>query len=236
MGGRKRGWIVVTGGVSRRRGRKGRRGNDEARPRPEPVSPDAAGGSEGESSTTELVDARRRVREDPSDVAARLALAALYRSRSEPELALEQLEAAHEAAPEDVDVLVALGSALAGTGRWPEAERELRRAQRLDPQRAESYSKLGVLLFKRGLYSQAEAELKRAIELDEQDGDAYFYRGEALNQLGRVDGALEMLERAVRYQPENGRAYYTMGIVYDRKHLGREATAMYRKAREVGMG
>ena len=181
-----------------------------------------------------VTDARQRMVQDPSDAAARLDLARLYRDRGDLGLALEQLESARSDDPDQVDVLLQLGITLGALGRQTDAEKELRRAQRLAPERADVSAHLGVVLFKRGLYRQAEAELKHALELDDQNGDAYFYRGEALNQLSRVDDALEMLERAVQFQPGNARAYYTMGILYDRKHLRQEATTMYRKAREVG--
>jgi Flp pilus assembly protein TadD len=91
-----------------------------------------------------------------------------------------------------------------------------------------------VQLFKRGLYRPAATELRRSMELDEGNGDVHFYLGETLNQLGEVDEALVVLERAVQYQPDNARAYFTMGLLYDRKHLKDEATAMYRKARDLG--
>ena len=178
--------------------------------------------------------ARRRAIGNPDDPVARLDLADLYRERGDLLLALEQLESARNTAPENVDVLVRLGTVLGLLGRSTEAEKELRRAQRLDAQRPDVHNQLGLVLFKRGLYRQAEVELQRAIELDDRNADAYFYRGEALNQLGRVDDALEMLERAVQFQPSNAKAYYTMGILYDRKHLRQEATTMYRKAREIG--
>ena len=178
--------------------------------------------------------ARRRVTGAPDDVDARLELARLFMERGDWELALEQIDAALEREPENVDLVVDRGIALTGAARLVDAERDLRTAQRLDPERGRVYTQLGKVLFKRGLYRQAEAELRRAIELDERDGDAYFYLGESLNQLGRFDDALTMLERAVQYQPKNAKAYYTMGILYDRKHLRQEATTMYRKAREVG--
>jgi Flp pilus assembly protein TadD len=70
-----------------------------------------------------------------------------------------------------------------------------------------------------------------------QDPDhaaAHLYRGEALNRLGRVDEALEVLERARVLSPDHARIYYLLGILYDRKYLREEASAMYRRARELG--
>ncbi len=106
----------------------------------------------------------------------------------------------------------------------------------MGPDRAEPRAQLGILLYRRGLYEAANAELRWVCERDPEHGPAHFYRGECLNRMGRVDDALEVLERAVHLDPSNGRAFYTMGILYDRKHMTREAAAMYRKARELGDG
>ncbi|MDX1674986.1 MAG: tetratricopeptide repeat protein, partial [Longimicrobiales bacterium] len=108
--------------------------------------------------------ARRRVIEAPDDVEARLQLARLFMERGDAELALEQIDAALEREPENVELLVERGIALTGAARLVDAERELRKAQRLDPERGRVYMQLGRILFKRGLYRQAEVELRRAIE------------------------------------------------------------------------
>lgn len=176
---------------------------------------------------------REQVRTDTNSVRARIALGALYARRGEHALALEQMEAVREQAPDNVDALIGMAVSLTELKRYEQAEGVLRRAARLEPTRADVHGGIGTLSYKRGLYSQAEQELKRALELDPSYGVAYFYRGECLNQLGRVDEALEMLERSVELHPHNARAFFTMGILYDRKHLPQQAAAMYRRARET---
>jgi tetratricopeptide (TPR) repeat protein len=176
---------------------------------------------------------REVIRADNSHVRARIALGVLYARRGEHALALEQLEAARELAPDSVDALIGIAGSLTELKRYEHAEAALKRALRLEPTRADVHGSMGTLNYKRGLYGQAEQELKRALDLDPTYGVAYFYRGECLNQLGRVDEALEMLERSVQLHPRNPRAFFTMGILYDRKHLPQQAAAMYRKAREV---
>ena len=188
----------------------------------------------GEGRVEEAIAAYREVLyEDAQNLKARNDLGVLLDEIGSHELALEQFEAARAIEPENVEVLTNLGAALGALGRYDEAERELRRAQRLEPDSVGVRASLGVLLFRRGLYAQSEAELRWVCERDETHGPAHFYRGEALNRLGRWDQALEALERAVHLQPHNARAFYTMGILYDRKHLPREAQAMYRRAREL---
>ncbi|NIP79011.1 MAG: tetratricopeptide repeat protein, partial [Gemmatimonadetes bacterium] len=131
---------------------------DEARGSP---TADAEGGAadavEPEPERPDLLEkARARVAASPEDVDARLELARLYRERGDVELALAQLDAALEREPENVELLVERGSALAADSRLLEAERELRKAQRLDPERGRVASQLGIILFKRGLCRQAE--------------------------------------------------------------------------------
>lgn len=169
----------------------------------------------------------------PRDVRVRTELGRLYDRRGEHHLALEQFEAARDAAPDDVGVMVDHANALAAVGRYDAAERELRRALRLEPSRPEVHASLGIINFRRGVYGQAEQELKRAIDLDPSSAAAFHYRGESLNQLGRIDEALAMLERAVQLEPRHARTFYVMGIVFDKKGRPQEAAAMYRKAREI---
>lgn len=149
------------------------------------------------------------------------------------EAALEQLEAARSASPDDVPMLVNLGWTLGALGRFEDSERELRRAQKLAPDDVSVRAGLGILSFRRGLYQQADIELRWVCEQDPEHGPAHFYRGEALNRLGRVDQAMEVLERTTVLQPHNHRAFYTLGILFDRKNLREQAAAMYRKAREL---
>lgn len=173
--------------------------------------------------------------ERPRDVAVRLALGRLYEARNEHGLALEQFEAAKDAAPDDVGVMVEHANALAQVGRFDAAERELRRALKQDPMKPIVHASLGIINFRRGVYSAAEQELKRAIDLDPSSAAAFHYRGESLNQLGRVDEALTMLERAAQLHPDHARTFYVMGIVFDKKGRPQEAAAMYRKAREIAV-
>jgi Tfp pilus assembly protein PilF len=203
---------------------------------PEPVTPPIERARELEASEDfqgALAVYRELLYKDQNDIEARLGMALLHDRLGQQALALEQLEAARGADPENVVVLTHLGAVLGALGKYQEAERELRRAERLAPERADAFVVLGTLFFKRGLYAQADQELARALEHDAESATAYHYRGEALHQLDRLDEALEMLMRAVDLDPRNARAYHTLGIIYDRKHMRAEAAEMYRRGREA---
>ncbi|HSJ06765.1 MAG TPA: tetratricopeptide repeat protein [Longimicrobiales bacterium] len=202
----------------------------EPAPEPVPLPEPPAGASPDEV----VAHWRDFVLREPGSVAARRRLAAVLEARGEAELAMEQLETARDAVPDDVGLIVELAQAQTALRRFDPAERDLRRALKLNPAHAGVHQALGVISLRRGLYAQAEQELRRSLDLDPDAGGAYFYRAEALNQLNRVDEALAMLERALQFDPANGRIFYLMGILYDKKSRPQEAGAMYRRAREVG--
>ncbi len=223
----------VEGGGDAGRRNEGEEGSDEGRdPLEEGLARARKLAREGQREAA--IDAYRSLAKAyPASVKARNNLGVLFDETGDHPMALEQFQAARDLEPENADVLSNLGAALGALGRFDEAERELRRALRLAPERVDVRANLGILYFRRGLYAEAEAELRWVCQRDADHGAAHFYRGEALNRLGKVDEALEMLERASHLQPGNAKAYHVMGILYDKKHLPREAAAMYRKAREL---
>lgn len=177
---------------------------------------------------------REAERSGPDPVLARLAIARDLWVEGEHQAALDNLDAAVAEAPERLEVLLELGATLGYLGRYDDADVYLRRAQRLAPGDVSVAAQLGIILFRRGLYAAAEQELRGVTERDAAQAEAHFYRGEALNRLGRSDEALDVLLRAVELDPDNARAYQVMGMLYDRKRMPELATAMYRKARELG--
>jgi Flp pilus assembly protein TadD len=167
-------------------------------------------------------------------VLARLASAREAWAEGEQQEALEHLDAALAAEPERPEVLTELGSTMGILGRYEEADRYLRQAKRLAPGDVSVDAQLAIILFRKGLYAAAELELRGITERDPSQADALFYRGEALNRLGRADEALDVLTRVVELEPKKPRAYQLLGMLYDRKAMPELATAMYRKARELG--
>ena len=170
---------------------------------------------------------------NPANLNARNNLGVLYDEMGQPELAIEQFEVAERLAPENVEVLTNFGLARTAMAHYDRAEKLLRRALRLAPENTAVRASIGILHFHRGVYAQAELDLRWVCEQDDMHGPAFYYWGEALNRLNRFDEALEALERATVLQPNNRKAFYTLGHLYDRKHLGEEAMAMYRRAREL---
>jgi tetratricopeptide (TPR) repeat protein len=171
--------------------------------------------------------------DSPRNVRARNSLGVLCDELGHPELALEQFEAAEGIDPQNVEVLINYGSALAVLARYGEAEQLLLRAVAIDPDSVAVRASVGIFNFRRGAYAAAELELRWVCEQDRESARTFYYYGETLNRLGRFDEALIALERATVLQPKNSRAFYTLGHLYDRKHMAEEASLMYRKAREL---
>jgi Tfp pilus assembly protein PilF len=94
------------------------------------------------------------------------ALARQYEGERRWSDALRAWQRAAAQAPDDVEVLDALGVALAGQGRHEEAVAVLRRAVALAPQRARLHNNLGYALILAGRDGEARDPLRTAVLLD----------------------------------------------------------------------
>jgi tetratricopeptide (TPR) repeat protein len=95
-----------------------------------------------------------------------LALARKYEGELRREQALIAYRKAAAEAPDDVEVLEALGMAEAGQGQHERAVAAFRRALALAPERAGLANNLGYALLLAGRSDEAAAVLRRALELD----------------------------------------------------------------------
>lgn len=105
------------------------------------------------------------------------------------------------AAPEDADLRLRYGNALADLGRLPEALEQFQRAVELDPQRAQGWYNLGTTLLSTGAVEPARESLQRAVELDPDSADARSNLASALAATGRLPEALEHFARAAELAP-----------------------------------
>ncbi len=170
---------------------------------------------------------------EPGNLAGRNNLALLFEAGGEPEMAIDELNAALRHHPDQVDLLVNRGAIQGTLKRYPEAEADLRRALRLAPGHAGAHYNLGLVLWKKGLPEDASAEFQRAVEKDRDHTAAWYYLGDARNQAGDLPGAQQALEEAVRLDASFSKAYHLLGRVFDRMHRPGEAIEMYRRAREI---
>lgn len=94
------------------------------------------------------------------------ALARQYEGERRWSDALQAWRRAAAETPDDVDVLDALGVALAGQGRYEESVAALRRAVALAPQRARLHNNLGYALILAGREDEARDPLRTAVLLE----------------------------------------------------------------------
>ena len=171
---------------------------------------------------------------EPGNLAGRNNLALLFESNGEPEMAIDELNAALRHHPDQIDLLVNRGAIQGTLKRYPEAEADLRRALRLAPGHAGAHYNLGLVLWKKGLPEDAADEFRRAVDADPENAAAWYYLGDARNQTGDLSNAQQALEEAVRLDPNFAKAFHLLGRVFDRMHRPTEAIDMYRRAREIG--
>jgi tetratricopeptide (TPR) repeat protein len=133
--------------------------------------------------------------------------------------ALELLRPAVEAMPEDPEIRMHLGAALARSGDYEGALEQYREAVRLKPDNPRAQYNLGTTLTSLGRDEEALGPLRRAAELHAEYRQAQFNLAQALRRLGRHTEALPTLEAVVRMAPthEPGR----LALARTLAHLGR---------------
>jgi tetratricopeptide (TPR) repeat protein len=160
-----------------------------------------------------------------------LALAGLGRKAE----ALEQLNRALAADPQDVQLLLAKGKVLAGLDKRSEAIEVYSRVIKLDPNNAEAYKERGDNRAQEGSFQEALQDLNRAARLAPRDPWVFNKRGMAQFCLGDYRAAVADFSTAIRLAPDSPLAYFFRGNIY-RHHLGEmdKAVADYRKGCQLG--
>jgi tetratricopeptide (TPR) repeat protein len=175
---------------------------------------------------------RQLLKIDPRHVRARNNLALLLERRGNVQGALEELEHAIAAEPDNVSLLLNRAAVLSAHLRFEQAEADLRRALRFG-ESAEILTSLGMVVSKGGRAKEALDPLRRAVDLDPSSAAAHYYLAEVLNRLDQLPAALIAYEQAANLQPANWRAFKGVGNVLDRMGRPAEAAVAHRKAREA---
>jgi len=187
-----------------------------------------------------LAEAAKRARElaamHPREVFCRktlcCALLAMGEANDLGEAARVGAEAA-ELAPNDPQVHLALGLALAALSRSAEAEAGLRRALELRPDFPEALANLGGLLLARDRASEAEPLLRRAAELVAGDARMFANHAAALNALSRFAEAEAACRRAQELDAALPAAHNNLGMALNGQRRFAEAEECFRRAIEL---
>jgi tetratricopeptide (TPR) repeat protein len=140
---------------------------------------------------------RRALGLKPRDARAHYGIGNVFVDQQRWDDAEKSYRAAYEAAPNNVEVLMALSFALVQprTGalnakRFSDAEYFAKRATQLDATNAIAFDRLGVAMTTRGIYNaDSETAFRRAIELDPGFVVAQVHLAGVLRRMGRKDEA-----------------------------------------------
>jgi Flp pilus assembly protein TadD len=156
---------------------------------------------------------RARTAAEPDNIAARLELAAAYRERGYPDVALEICRLAAERFPASGEVELALVRALRDSNRRPEAIAGLEAFLRAHPQKLASFRNWdGILHDETGDYASAEAAYRQAIELAPADDSLHNNLGYNLLQQKKLDAAAGEFREALRLNPASRVARNNLGL------------------------
>lgn len=125
----------------------------------------------------------------------------------------EALSHAHQLAPADVHVLLALAHVELDEQKMPEAEANLRAYLRTKPDDASAHYGLGHLLHMTVRNDEATKELDRSIALHPQQTESYYELGEIALEQGQKDQAKKEFAIVLQADPRHGGALTGMGIV-----------------------
>jgi Flp pilus assembly protein TadD len=165
----------------------------------------------------ELRRLRQQVAADPSDLAARLALAEAYRNAGAPELALEHVRAVRPSRPSDSDLALLEARLWEQTGlpeRGLEAAGEFARSHPASP---DLLLWIGVTRDRRGEWKDAEAAHRAALAASGGSAAARNNLGYNLLLQGRADDAVAELQEAVRLAPGAGVARNNLALALARR-------------------
>jgi tetratricopeptide (TPR) repeat protein len=118
-------------------------------------------------------------------------------------MAAERAATGLQSAPEDVDLLVALGVARRHLGELPKAIGALERARELAPNKVEPTYELGVCHAISRNWGQAVDLLTQALEKNPRIAYAYYFRGLAADKVDRKDLLINDLNRFLDLAPDS---------------------------------
>src|SRR5690606_34051079 len=128
--------------------------------------------------------------------------------RGDYQAALDYLNRASTAAPDDPVIHALRGKVLFILQRYEQALIDLSRAIELDPEDVDNYVDRGLCLSQMGRLQEAIGDYTAALRLDPQLVQARFNRGVAYVKFGQAEPALADYEAALALDPNHGEAYY----------------------------
>ena len=134
-----------------------------------------------------------------------------------------------ELAPEDPEILNALGWTLFQSGRPQEAIVEYERAVTSDPKHAKAHNNLALALVELGRLQEAADHFKASLDVEPR-AEIFSDYGFTMERMGKPKEAVQAYVKALELDPSSASAHFNMAVVFVRAGKFPEAEAHYRKA------
>lgn len=174
----------------------------------------------------------------PESARAHQLLGESYLAQGRTEEAKNEYEAALEANPDSVEVLIALGELVRtdlglSKERVVEARAYYSRAIERAPENYDALYGLGACDAFAGEHARAARFFERAVRAAPDSAPAHLALGISLLQTGQTASAVTALEAATRLEPGMREAHYNLGRAYQTLGRSREAETEFARVREL---
>jgi len=147
--------------------------------------------------------------------------------------ALDEFKTALKLRPKYVEVLDALGDALADASDFKAAQTYYEQAFSTDGTKAALLGKIATALYKQGQLPKAIDAWKRHIAADPTAVGDYYQIGQAYTDLNRKKDAVAAFKTATVKDPKNAKPFRALGFAYKESNRNRDAIAAFRKYLEL---
>lgn len=129
------------------------------------------------------------------------------------EEAMQFINTALEALPENPDFLIGKGDVYLSLGNYEEAYYYYRRAADNEPDNFRAWLNMGTALLRLENYSDALSCYRKANTIRDHDGEVWLGMGICLLNLGDMDEASNALKTAIRLKPNQPALWYYLGRI-----------------------
>lgn len=162
------------------------------------------------------------------------ALGRIQESKQDLDGARAHMLAAHEALPDNWEVLQALLVIDRMQGRLPESKERIAKALEANPENAKLHQLDALIAFNENRVDDAEAGFLKAIELAPDDLQAYQRLARFYARTGRLEQTAKTYEKALVQNPKSPTVHHFLGVLYELSGDTDRAMERYESAIEYG--
>jgi tetratricopeptide (TPR) repeat protein len=158
-------------------------------------------------------------------------LSFLYQQQGENEKAINSLKNLVASKPDNVEFIIYLGSIYEEIGEFENAETMFNKGIDIAPKNIKLHYRLGVVYDKWGKKDESIEKMKAVIKLDPKDARALNYLGYTMVEMGQdLNEAERLIKEALKYKPDDGYITDSLGWVYYKKNLLKQAIDVLKRA------